>query len=236
MLSGFLGNTTDNSFSVLEARFLTGDVNYDGYLVEGETATPSTAKGLADWYVEGRLVTGSNYYLGENFAVSPYLGVGYRFLSNHADEMQPGGYRRESTYFYVPAGAEVGWQIGNGWGLTMTGEFDWMVKGSQFSGTSAFGYLEPPYEDFHYKDSRNEQTKGFGLRGGLKIEKDFGVLGIFVEPFYRFWKIQNSKVEALMATDGTTTVYITDEAGYIQGLVEPFNITREYGVKIGISF
>lgn len=218
--SGFSGDK-DNMFGVLEARFLMGDTKYRGYTWGGD---PASANGLKDWYVEGRMLAGNKYDLSDTWGVSPYLGIGYRFLSNHADEME-GGYRRESNYFYVPLGAELGWQMGEDWKLTFTGEFDWLIKGSQLSRMSDTE-LPSPYE---YKDVRNQQSKGFGLRGSVKLETTYAGVGVFIEPFYRFWKIQNSKLEPLIITDGYYDYYGGD-------LVEPFNITREYGVKIGVSF
>jgi len=185
-----------NSFGVLEGRFLTGKTDYDGYLMNG---TPSTADDITNWYIELRGLYGLEF--GRVVRVAPYLGIGYRFLSNNMDE-DASGYRRESTYYYMPIGANI--QVGSADNLllTLNGEFDWMFYGNQYSGI-AYGI-------------NNTQDKGFGLRGGIKLEKNFGNMGLFVEPFYRFWKIQNSDV--------------------VSGLYEPFNISREYGAKVGISF
>ena len=65
----------------------------------------------------------------------------------------------------------------------------------------------------------------------MKAEIDFGPFGVFIEPFWRYWKIQNSAKAwyDLVDEDGNPTGY----GGYI---IEPFNITREYGIRTGITF
>lgn len=221
-----VGMGEDGSFGTLELRYLTGDVDYNGFLWDG---TPATSNNEHDYYYEGRLFVGKHMAMGEYFTLSPYFGLGYRYLCNHA-EKSAGGYKRESTYFYMPIGAGLTFHPGDGWSATLSGEFDWMINGNQRSQMSDVGNFDPPYQDWHYKDVTNDQEKGFGLRAGFKVEKDFGGFGLFAEPFYRFWKIQNSEVEPLLATNGSETAYTGS------GLVEPFNITREYGVKIGVTF
>jgi len=220
------GYGISDTFSAIELRYITGKTDYNGYLWNG---TPSKEEDLTDWYAEGRLLVGQHWYWGNRWMLSPYLGIGYRFLSNHADEMSSGGYRRESNYLYVPLGVVLQMKAGN-FSVSLTGEADGLIKGSQKTCLSDVGNIDPPYGDYWLKDVRNEQDKGFGLRAGLKLEQNFGSFGIFVEPFYRFWKIQNSEVKPITITNGTNE-YVTG-----QGVVEPFNITREYGVKVGISF
>jgi len=191
-----------NGVGIFEGRFLTGKTDYDGYLMNG---TPSTADDITDWYFELRGLYGYKFGSGSvNF--TPYIGFGYRFLSNNMDEDDT-GYRRESTYYYMPIGASLAAGSGNGFSVTFTGEFDWLVYGNQYSGLAG--------------GVNNLQDKGFGLRGGIKLTAGSEGFSVFVEPFYRFWKIQNSDVVMVNST---------------QGLLEPFNISREYGIKAGIAF
>jgi len=195
--------SSSKSHTVVEGRFLTGHTDYDGYLMNG---TPSTADHITDWYLELRGLQGYTLDINSSWHFTPYIGMGYRFLSNNMDEDDTGGYRRESTYVYVPIGFSLSTGA-NGMRVSLTGEFDWLLYGNQMSGLSRFGE----------SDINNTQEKGLGARGGLKVELPIGtVAGIFVEPFYRFWKIQNSDVQ--------------------RGYYEPFNISREYGIKAGIVF
>ena len=69
-----------------------------------------------------------------------------------------------------------------------------------------------------------EREEGYGLRGSVKLEKRFSKFGIFVEPFIRYWHIQNS--EEAYAQMGP----------YVITIIEPKNETREYGLKIGLTF
>lgn len=193
---------TARGVGIFEGRFLMGKTDYDGYLMNG---TPSTANGITDWYFELRGLYGYNFG-SETTQFTPYIGFGYRFLSNNMDK-DDSGYRRESTYYYIPIGASLKTGADNGFSATFTGEFDWLVYGNQYSGLSG--------------GVNNLQSKGLGARGGIKLAAGSEDFRVFIEPFYRFWKIQNSDVVMINSSEG---------------LLEPFNISREYGVKVGFEF
>ena len=76
----------------------------------------------------------------------------------------------------------------------------------------------------------NSQRKGFGARASVKAEQELGQTAIFVEPFVRYWKIQNSKFDYYYAEDMGGGWY------KLHGGIEPFNTTREYGIRVGIAF
>lgn len=219
-----LSDESDKSFATFELRYITGKVDYTGFLMDG---TPHVTKGEKDWYIEGRITLGEVYDLGGNFEIWPYLGFGYRYLVNDGSKVDPAAYKRISKYMYVPIGAKLSKSFSNGVSFTLTGEFDWFLSGEQ---ASALGHLIPEIESRYIYNSQN---RGVGCRFGLKAEVPLSKkLGFFVEPYYRFWKIQNSEL-------GTSDVHVSGNTQwwyYNIPLYEPFNTTREAGIRAGIYF
>ena len=203
----------DNSFATFELRYLNGKVDYDGFL-STTPPTPYKTSGEIDWYIEGRITFGETYDLGRQFELWPYLGFGYRYLVNDGTNVSSSAYKRVSQYWYIPVGAKVSKTLNNGLVLTLTGEFDWLMVGKQSSDLSTDGYVD------------NCQPEGWGIRFGIKAEAPVSKkIGVFVEPYYLMWKIQNSTNEYLLAPGPS-----------IISLHEPFNITKEAGIRAGIYF
>ena len=100
------------------------------------------------------------------------------------------------------------------------------MKGSQYSGEMKNGVIIGgiPYD---LEPNRNTQDEGYGLRAGLKLEKVFGAVGVFMEPFIRYWRIQDSDVGSKQVSGLPVAV---------NGFYEPKNYTYEYGLKVGVSF
>ncbi len=206
------------SFSAFELRYMGGDATYDGWLYDPmtEIATPASSSGEEDYYLEARILFGKNYFLSENITTGLYLGVGYRMLYNNSD--MEGAYKRISHYTYVPLGLKLGTGIGN-WQISLNGEFDWFLFGEQRSGLfESDGYVV------------NKQNQGYGLRGSLRLQTNIATrFGFFVEPYYRMWKIQNSDETIVSGYDPI-------EGYWAIACVEPFNVTKEAGIKVGIIF
>lgn len=207
-----------SSFSAFELRFMSGTPTYDGWLYDPmtEIATPVSSTDKEDYYLEARILFGKKYFLSENISSGLYLGVGYRMLYNNSD--MEGAYKRISQYAYVPLGLKLSTDIGT-WKLSLNGEFDWFLFGEQRSGLlENDGYVV------------NKQNQGYGLRGSLRIEKNLTTnFGLFVEPYYRMWKIQNSDETIVSGYDPI-------EGYWAVSCVEPFNVTKEAGIKVGITF
>ena len=209
-------NEQDPSFASLELRYLTGNVDYDGwqgdFLGNGE---PFSADNLRDYYMEAALKAGWKWQVANPISLAPYLGIGWRYLRNHLEESGEGGYLRTSTYVYMPLGLNATYQVTDRFSLTLNGQFDWLLSGRQFSDDPSGGVY-------------NDQDKGYGARLSLKAQVDFDKIGVFVEPFWRYWQIQNSQPQYFnVYYDGTW--YSVEER-------EPYNKTQELGLRIGISF
>ena len=220
VLSGDI-NPEDPSFATLELRYMTGDVKYTGWIsnmITGDV-TPVSQEGGEDYYIEARLTLGRTYDLTDTWTLWPYLGIAYRRLYNNFNE--EGFYKRISNYGYMPFGLKLSADMTDGWKIFLNAEFDWLLYGKQKSGIfeeEGYGYIE------------NQQKQGYGLRGSVKLEKAITKsLGVFIEPYYRMWKIQNSEIKSVL-------VEVPGSGIGVMSFVEPFNITKEAGIKVGIVF
>ena len=209
----------NKSFTALEAIYMTGKVDYDGYLQDsfGNIVAPFQEKGINDWYIDVRALGGRRIDITKTWYLELFAGLGYRFLRDEQQKKSDMGYLRESNYIYAPLGLNLAWKTSDTFKITASGEFDWLLEGTQKS-------------DFGDALLENTQREGWGVRASLKLEQDLGAVAVFVEPFYRYWKIQNSDFDYYGIVDIGGGNY-----SYVGG-IEPFNITREYGVKIGIAF
>ena len=216
----------DPSFAIIELRYMDGKSDYDGYLMNG---TPFKVEDEKDYYMEAALKIGARYRLMAPLSLRPYMGVGWRSLRNGSDGYITSGgvtgytYQRTSTYIYIPLGAFLKYDMTDYLSFTLNGEFDWLIHGNQNSHVD---------DSWNVNSVSNPQHKGYGLRLSFKGKLDMGKFGLFVEPFWRYWKIQNSSKAWYNLLDEHGNI-IVPNAGY---LVEPFNITREYGIKAGITF
>ncbi len=191
----------------LDGRFSWGEVDYDGELTDG---TPYTIDDIDDYVLDFRLLWGSDS-LGAETLNTFYIGLGYRYL-NDDPSFDPYGYERESNYFYVPIGIDTISDLGNRSCFGLTGEVDLLLFGIQ---VSHFSDLDPAYDDIE-----NLQWFGFGLRGSARYEKKTQALDFVIEPFIRYWWVEQSDPE------------------YFNGLVayEPKNRSLEYGIHLIFRF
>jgi hypothetical protein len=179
-----------------------------------------TLDGIPDRHVELRGLVGYDFAVDPTFVVTPYIGLGYRFLRNDSAGMITStgarGYNRESNYFYTPVGIAVVKILPEGWTLSAEAEFDYLWYGKQHSDLSDANPLFP--------DISNDQDQGYGIRGAVRIEKKLTASSVFFEPFIRYWNISQSD-DAIFAAGGT--LY----RGY-----EPKNNTTEIGAAVGLKF
>ena len=197
----------------LADRFAAGPVDYS-----------SNGSGQLDnednYAFELRGIAGYEHFVNDRFLLSGYGGFGFRYLNNDSGGQQTTtgayGYERVSNYFYFPLGIETLHQITPYWKIATNLEWDILLSGEQTS------YLSDVDSD--YPDLENDQDRGYGARGSAKIIKEGESVDLFFEPFFRYWKIQDSRV-ATAVGNGVA----------IAGL-EPDNNTTEYGVKFGLQY
>lgn len=175
-----------------EGRFAAGLVDYDGATFD---ETPLTISNIDDRTFEGRILLGPDFPKA-NSIDTLYFGLGYRFLKDDV------GYKRESNYFYIPLGIDSMRGLKNGWYFGWTAEYDLFIRGQQNSHLSDVGYV----------DIENKQDSGHGLRGSVKFVKKEKKTDFIIEPFIRYWDIDNSDIVDV-------------------GFYEPANKTWEYGIR-----
>jgi hypothetical protein len=190
-----------------ESRLSVGQVDYDGSLMDG---TPYSINGIDDWLFELRTLAGREYPVG-NDTIVPYLGLGYRYLR---DDMStdPSGYDRESSYFYLPVGAQYTRPLSDQWSLEPRAEIDMLLVGRQIS---HLGDADPTLHTV-----ANHQTFGYGLRGSLGLQRQCGDFALILDPFITYWNVNDSSQNRV----GGSSFY------------EPSNWSLEYGLRFIVKF
>jgi len=198
----------------LEGRGAYGEVEYNGETWDG---MPLTIKDIPDYLLEGRGLIGIDAVSSE-ITVTPYTGLGYRYLNDGLQEKSSGGYEREANYFYSPLGGELIAELGEGWTLSVRLEYEVFWQGRQISHFSDVSS--------EYNDPENDQDEGYGVKGSLKIAKGGGgEIGFAVEPFVNYWKIEDSK-----------TATLTQNGFPVGEVIEPKNESTEFGVSLKLIF
>jgi len=180
--------------------------------LEYESVGTGTATDVPDWIIEARAVIGRDYLMGESIALSPYIGLGYRYLYNDLrgySSTGAVGYRRYSNYVYMPLGLTVRLRTGERWVVAPTVEYDAFLGGRQYSKLTDTG--------IGFSDASNRQKDGRGYRGYLMFESGHWAFG----PWLNYWKIKDSDIVPI---------------GFGFGAMEPANWTREYGVELRYRF
>ncbi|MCA9398943.1 MAG: hypothetical protein KC618_04275 [Candidatus Omnitrophica bacterium] len=216
--SSFLGqNATveDDPFLLqFDGRFAFGIVDYT-------SVNSGSLDGINDFVFEGRILGGYEAALGKMTILKPYTGIGYRYLNDDSSgeitTTGHAGYERESNYIYIPVGVDLVTPITTSWTFGVNVEFDIFLYGRQKShlGDAVAGL----------NSVENDQDQGYGARGSLELRREDENFDIFIEPFVRFWHIDDSDISPI-TYGGVLTGY---------GL-EPENETLETGLRLGLNF
>jgi hypothetical protein len=192
-----------------DSRFSYGQLKY-------RSPVSGTLNRVPDFILEPRFVIGKDFPSGDGATLSPYGGLGYRYLY---DDLRgyastgAAGYRRSSHYFYAPVGLTLRIHLENRWVLAPTVEADVFLRGRQVTKLSDTG--------LGYIDVTNEQKKGRGHRASLMLEKDRWVIGAWTH----YWHIADSDLQ-----------FAGVVGGIARGGLEPENYTREYGLELRYRF
>jgi len=201
----------------VEGKLSTGTVEYDGQYMDG---TPVSVSGIQDTMFEARALRG---FTSPNapFFNGPYWGLGFRYLDDRADKID-GGYRRTSTYYYLPLGFET-WRnffSESSWATGFLLEFDYLLMGRQ---VSYLGGVDPGIGNI-----TNDQHDGYGLRTTVKFRRIYKDHSMNLEPYIRYWNIDKSDVV-------NKTVEYQGNLYSVQ-FWEPANTSTEIGIKFSIGF
>ena len=197
----------------LETRISYGKVDCNGALIDLNTGatTPYTYKGISDSMLELRGLIGKDYIFGPN-TLTPYVGLGYRYLNDNAAVLE-GGYNRHIYYLYIPAGFEYLNQLNKDWAIGGSLEYDFFAWGEADS-----------YATEGNVPIQNVRDGWFWNEGSLKIIKKYNYFNIYLEPYLRYWHIYQSKPKTVMFNDTPLEI------------VEPENNSLEIGGKLGEDF
>lgn len=197
-------------YNRIDGRIAYGKLDYES----GGTGTSSDEP---NWIAELRGVIGRDYLVGERIALSPYIGLGYRYLYNDGRGYTSTGhigYRRYSHYFYAPIGVTMRMRAGDQWVFAPTVEYDAFIGGRQVTYLSDVAAGAP--------DPVNDQNRGRGYRVYLMAEGRRWSFG----PWLHYWNIKDSDVVFLGF----------DSMGRPVGGQEPANKTTEYGLELRYRF
>lgn len=195
----------------------------DGLLSYGQVDYSSTdtgtADGITDYIIETRGMLGYDLPV-KTARLTSYIGLGYRYLNDDSrgtTSTGHKGYERESNYFYSPIGVELATNLNAVWSIGSAIEYDLFWRGWQISHLSDVS--------LGYSDLENTQRNGYGLRASARLIRKGESADIIIEPFVRYWDIDDS--------DKTAITY----SGVIVGVgYEPHNKSTEYGINIKLGF
>lgn len=204
----------------------------NGYELDLGDPSPCSESGDSDWYVEARALAGKDL-IGRRWAWSPYSGVGIRHLSNGTTGTA--GYRTDN-YLYVPLGMTARTSLGTHGALSFNLEFDPLIHGWQTTRDSALGGgnvpatpTAPAFTIDGFTDVSFSQHEGWALRASAKYPV---TRRVSVEPYYVHWTVRSSPVSDQTATFTVNNVTAREQFGAF----EPFNVTNEFGVRLGFHF
>lgn len=189
-------NRGNGWFARGDLRFATGKGDYS-------SGVSGTLNDRPDWYYEIRGLVGKDFHFG-GYTLSPYAGLGYRYLFNDlrgVTSTGARGYRRESNYASLPIGATHKMNLANQAQLLTTVEYSYLIRGRQDSKLSDINGAT--------QDLGLTQRSGYGLRLGTMVRFSTWAVG----PSLSLWRIKESD----RANAGLT--------------FEPRNTTYEFGVK-----
>ena len=177
-----------------------------------ESQGTGTMDDVPNSIAEARAVVGKDFLVSDNVALSPYIGLGYRYLYNNLrgySSTGADGYRRYSHYVYVPVGVTLRMRTGGQWVIAPTLEYDAFLGGKQYSKLSD--------TNSGLSDASNKQNDGRGYRAYLMLENGHWSFG----PWLQYWNIKDSDIVPI---------------GLGKAAMEPANWTREYGLELRYRF
>ena len=202
----------------------------NGYRLTLGTRSLCSETGDADWYVDGRALLGKDF-IGHTWAISPFVGVGVRHLSNSTT----GNFNyRTQEYLYVPVGATVRTTTLAGHALGVTMEYDRLLRGWNTTRNSllAGGVVPatattPAFSIGDFTDLSFRQRTGSALRASASYQLS---RSWSIAPYYVRWRVADSPVSTGSVAYTVNAITVRQTLGYY----EPHNFTHEFGVKIGL--
>ena len=149
-----------------------------------------------------------------SWSLQPFLGYGYHELIDDSTNMYTStghvGYLRTQRYHYVPLGLNIqNIQVASDITLGIRLEYDYFLSGHNTTDMRSI----PNHGVKNY-----DQNKGYGYRASLM----FDYQQLRVEPFIKYWKIDESDIKERYVVYNNQT--------YLERSWEPNNQTIEFGI------
>jgi len=210
--------------------------------VDFKSETIGDFSGRQNFMGEIRGLAGYDFPVGNDLLVTPYVGIGYR----HLKDRSPGritsisgafDFDRTSSYFYVPFGLTMTRRIQRGWVMDMTLEYDLLIRGSQKNDYSDGGaqITDTDGDKFTLDLLDFKQEEGFGIRGSTKMTMEKEGISLFVEPYFRYWKINDSETKQFTSNSGSVFWFTNNLTTRLEAS-QPANSTTEMGLKLGFHY
>ena len=219
----------------IRSELMTGNVDYDGQLNAHQVENAAVGISAADnspmsygsslWYADSTFLIGRSFSK-HNYVITPYTGMGYRYLSSSENQDVANDYKREVTYIYLPLVLEFQKEVSNTrtWGIV--GEVDILIRGTAKADLSD---ASDTYNDLSFNQS---------LGGGVKLSGFYNrkLMGmdISIKPFMDLWLIDNSDTDVLK-NDGERVMVQSADGSY-GDYCEPANITVTGGLQLALNF
>jgi hypothetical protein len=232
-------------FVQANARGTAGKVSYDGwcspfviapnssspngYQLDLGEASPCSESGDNDWYVEARGLVGKDF-VDQVWGLSPAIGLGLRHLSNGTTGVN--GYRTD-VYLYLPLALTARTRMPSHGALSFTLEYDRLLHGWQKTRQSELGSgdapatpVAPAFTIDGFSDVSFSQSSGWAIRASGKYQ---ATARVSIGAYYVRWNVGASPVN-----DETITFTVNHvTARELLGFYEPFNVTNEFGIRLG---
>lgn len=228
---GLVGTTTyDGACAPWFIKPNSGSPN--GYELDLGAYSPCSESGDSDWYGELRGLVAKDI-VGEQWAWSPTTGVGVRHLSNGTTGTS--GFRTDE-YLYVPLGLTARTRVASHHVLSLNVEYDRLIHGWQKTRDSELGAgvvpattAAPAFTINGFTDIAFAQRSGWALRASATYQ---AAHRWSVTPYYLHWSVNASPVNTETVTFTVNNITAREQLG----AYEPFNVTNEFGVKLGLRF
>jgi len=147
-----------------------------------------TDSGIPQYEAEGRMRLGTNITSAGGSVLFPYVGGGVRYFVDKSKDTLTSlgfsGYDRRITQFYAPVGATYTCNLGGGWVMAPTAEYDQLISGN----------VNSRLQNDNGYNINNSQHSGYGMRGEVMFGQDSNGHGWEFGPFVRYWNIKDSDI------------------------------------------
>lgn len=196
-----------------EIRIAAGQVDYT-------STNTGSMDNINDLLFETRGLAGYDFQLSQSTALTPFAGLGYRYLNDDAAGMVTTtghfGYERRSYYLYAPIGLRTRTVFNRNWSLGFNAEYDIFLWGKQQSLLSEVSSI--------YPDIEVDQESGYGFRASISLTRTAPGLSFSIEPFINYWDIDESERAVFPVGSFIVTAW------------EPKNESTEIGIKLAVEF